>query len=76
MANTTDDFFRYRPAASAAQVRTPALPSIDAGQALRVALLVLLAAGFVKLTHSARAHAVQGAAVAQDAGSPQSRHNR
>jgi|688.fasta_scaffold1280809_1 hypothetical protein len=75
MANTTHDFSRYRPAAPVAQIQTPALPRIDAGQALRVALLVILAVGFVKLTHSARAHSDQGLSAMQDAVSSQNRRN-
>ncbi len=75
MAHTTNDFLRYRPAASAAEVRKPALPRIDAGQALRVALMVLLAAGFMKLTQPARVHADQGVAATQETALSQNRRN-
>jgi len=76
MARANDDFFRYGPATQAVPSKQPALPRLDAGQAMRVALLLVLAAGFVKLTHTARAYSVPGSATAQDANLSQAQHNR
>ena len=76
MARANDDFFRNGPAWQAVPSKQPALPRLDAGQAMRVALLLVLAVGFVKLTHTARAYSVPGSATVQDANMSQAQHNR
>lgn len=73
---TNEDFFRYGAAAQLVSSKRPAFSRLDAGQALRVALLLVLAAGFVKLTHTARAYSLPGGAHLQDANLIPAHHNR
>jgi hypothetical protein len=73
---TNDDFFHYGAAAQVVSSKRAAFSRLDAGQAMRVALLLVLAAGFVKLTHTARGYSVPGASHVQDTNLLQAHHNR